>query len=370
MYSEFIRTMNPYRHGGRPNVTRKPFSIGYYGSQSRFANEILKLVPEGASRYVDLVAGGMGTPYAFARTRNKPVAVNDASYFSHAWGMSVFKDGFTRTLTDEKIRELLDVTPVAGYITNHTKSANISSGGAIPENIAMYLDGLLQTHHDKPVVAAAIGKLLTSVFTFRALCFCSTSVEGIPIKKYPIELVIPKLYRIIDEARIYNQGLSEEVLLQNIVSWDDASNFVQRSDFPNMCEGAFVYIDPAWPWNPALGGGNVENPYLFTSVRLPKWLLQTSDIDMSLRIWPNDDADFILNDIYTWVSAALNAGALRVVVNTQSTNFPEPSRVEDFLRTHFNVTSVTSSFQRSSTAKTSSFGEYMYCIDSIKGKGV
>jgi hypothetical protein len=365
MYSEFIRTMNPYRHGGRPNVTKKPFSIGYYGSQSRFANEILKLVPEGASRYVDLVAGGMGVPYAFARTRNKPVAVNDASYFSHAWGMSVFKDDFTRTLTDEKIRELLDVTPVEGYITNHTKFANISNGGAIPENIAKYLDGLLQTHHDKHVVAAAIGKLLATEFAFRQLRFCSTSAEGISIKKYPIETVITKLYRIIDEARIYNQGLSEEVLVQNIVSWDDASNFVQRSDFPNMCEGAFVYMDPAWPWNPA-AGSNVENPYFFTSVLLPEWLLQTSDTDMSLRIWPNDDADFILNDIYTWVSAALNAGALRVVVNTQSTNFPEPSIVEDFLRAHFSVTSATASLQYSSTAKTSSFGEYMYCIDSIK----
>ena len=98
-----LETVHPYT----PDPATKNLSIGYYGSQARFSGKILNLVDQDVTRYVDLVAGGMGTPYRFCYERDIPIGINDAGYFSHVWAKSVFTNCGIEKLSTEDFKEML-----------------------------------------------------------------------------------------------------------------------------------------------------------------------------------------------------------------------------------------------------------------------
>jgi hypothetical protein len=347
-----LETVHPYT----PDPATKNLSIGYYGSQARFSGKILNLVDQDVTRYVDLVAGGMGTPYRFCYERDIPIGINDAGYFSHVWAKSVFTNCGIEKLTDKDFKEMLQVTPVAGYITNYISTANTSHGGKIKTDHAKYFDGLCVAYQDKPYMLAALAKLLAGSMTFRSLSFCGSTADGMKVSELPDSWIVKKLFRILTEIRTFNMALDRTVKEENKVCWGDASSFVKYE--PWLFRGAHVYMDPAWPWNKEMGGG--ENPYIFTSVLLPQWLLQKEDVPQ-LRVWGNEDEETILNDIWLWTNTALHNGAKTVVVNTQSTNFPHPGRVKEFLQETFNIDTIKNE-EFSGTAKTANFGEFFFKI--------
>ena len=106
---------------------------------------------------------------------------------------------------------MLQVTPVAGYITDYTSTANTSHGGKIKPEHAKYFDSLCVNYKDKPYMLAALAKLLAGSMTFRSLSFCGSTADGMKVNELPDSWIVKKLFRILTEIRTFNLGLDKTV---------------------------------------------------------------------------------------------------------------------------------------------------------------
>ena len=336
-------------------------SIGYFGAQGTHAQSLLKLIDPGIKRYVDLTAGGMGMPYQICLEKLIPVSVNDIGYFSHVCGKAVFTNSF-KTYNWDEILNPMELCPGMISKIDSYDWLSVSFKLRLPEKCKNYLDTLCAKNQENYILLASIGKFLLGDMTFRGLSFCNTTNEKRQISSFTIEdlqLVIKKYIQYFERKR---DQLPIELREQNIVSWNNASNFVTTQDF----NGALVYMDPAWPWN----NTSADNPYFLSSVIIPTILMQSDAPEkmISFEPWVYGGKEIILKDIFHWVNSALRGGAYRVIVNTQSTNYPDPiNEVEPFLKKHFEIETYLDWKVNSAlaTLNKNSFGEFAWIIKKI-----
>lgn len=311
--------------------------IGYFGAQGTHAMKLLEHL-DGAKRYVDLTAGGMGTPYRICYKKKLPVAVNDIGFFSHACGCAIF---LQQELHDEAYwrEKLVAAKDMAqpGMIAEMLAWEWLGSDAvprALPAETVAYLDGLLKilkTDDAPDLLYAAVGKTLLSDLTFRGLGFAAKTADNVALADITPDAMIERILKHLGYFIWKNTLLPEELKAENVVSWADASDFVEAFD---GFQDTVVYMDPAWPWNTP----NTQNPYFLSSTLLPCMLKQTcnpADL-ITLQPWEYGEKDRILGDVMHWTRTPLNKGALRVIVNTQSTNYPDPiAEVEPALKAAF-----------------------------------
>lgn len=352
--------------GFNPRVAGTParFGIGYFGAQGTHAMKLLNYV-DGASRYVDLTAGGMGTPYRMCREKHLPVAINDIGFYSHICGKATFQK---QELHDYAwwVNYLHDMKSFAkeGIISEMLAWKWLNAGNVpseLPKETIRYLDGLLANSQDNAILLAAVGKMLLSDFTFRGLGFSKTTPAKQPLADINVDACIEYILKNVGFYTLKNMEIPEDLKEQNVVSWNDASNFVNSFDF----EGAVVYMDPAWPWNQP----SVTNPYFLSSTVLPCMLRQSYAPDslIVLTPWECGDEERIMNDVIHWVKTPLSKGAKRVIVNTQSTNYPDPIKVvEPILKEHFVFEQYIDWNANSGLALTQNFKEFAWIFTGVK----
>jgi hypothetical protein len=344
---------NKYAPG--PNI-----SIGYFGSQVRFADTMIDLIHPEATRYIDLTVGGCGTPYRVAQTKNLPVTLNDYSYYSYLAATAIFTDTKTTKIPKDVphfLERILDVKPTAGYLTKlGQKDLTHSTKGFWSKEQRMWIDGFCSTNANIPIALAALGKAILSVYSFRGLTWPRKTSEGFVISDLPLEKLAGTIIRKLLDFLEYRRRLLP--LLEHETFCRAATHFVK--DYQNF-KNSHVYMDPAWPW----GGPEPQegNPYFLSSVLIPNILMQKEIPPPNM--WKPSEEARILDDIKTWVTYPLTKGALRVVVNTQSTNYPEPLKVYEFLLQHFGVVKFERRIIKTALAKSRKFEEFFCIIENV-----
>lgn len=355
MFKDFIveKTKN-LQEGYKP--LKRHFSIGYFGAQARFSDNIIELIHPEATRYIDLTAGGCGTPYKVALTKNIPITTNDFGYYSNQCATSVFKEDVSKINIKEYLLEMLDIEPVEGYLTSLLNSGwKKTKQGSWSKEMRMYIDGYCIANKDKPLALAALGKSFLGVYSFRGMSWVSTTNSKEKIETLSATHLINNIIKKFMEFYHYNLALPQG--LDHNTSWNDANSFIHTYD---KFEGSHVYMDPAWPWNFASN----DNPYFLSSELIPQILLQRNIEVRPGLFWEYGQQDRILKEVTDWVEIPLSKGAKRVIVNTQSTNYPEPSIVEAHLKTKFNKVLSSQHDFNTNLAKDKKFGEYFWIIES------
>jgi len=223
-----------------------------------------------------------------------------------------------------------------------------------------FIDYLCSTE-DSWRIKSAVGRMLLEKFTFRGMTTCSKLTNGTKLEDLTIDDLIELLLYNIMYFQFHNTQLHRFMQEDNFVSWNDSSAFVKEYD---NFEGSVVYMDPAWPWNEP----STTNPYFLSSVVVPCILSQTWDPEelIVLQPWEYGNQKRILDDIELWVRTPLEKGARRVIVNTQSTNYPDPEGiVEPFLKERFKFKGYLEWKAFSALAKHSknSFKEYAWILE-------
>jgi hypothetical protein len=345
-YTEFIMKEIPKTK--LFNYKNKRFSISYFGSQVRFYEEIKGLLPEGkVNRYIDLVAGGCGTPYQLLKDgRVDSVTTNDLSYYSYACAKTTFNPEKKYTLVE--LQTMLDAEPTSGYMTLHKEK---NSKWWSDEQLA-YLDGYCIKNKDNHIALAALGKTILSKYTFRGLGFARKTTNGIVLKEIPVEDIIRDIYTRLVEFN----NLAVEVPNNNDTINGDANNMV--NEYTNF-KDAVVYADPAWPWHPNYGG-DTGTGYEFLSIDLSS-ILKQQLLEFKLP-WNISREKQIYDDVTLWISTALNKGAVQFVINSQDTNFPTMTDLDNHLRKTFNVVNKHTHVAFTSLAKRKNFQENWWVI--------
>jgi hypothetical protein len=343
MYETIIFSLAEKKY---PIYKNKKFSISYFGAQVRFYDQVANLLPNDCTTYIDLVAGGNGTPYQLLKDdKVQSVVTNDLSFYSYVCSKTVFEN---RKHTINELLDMLNVEPLKGYLSN--LSPNKSFSGYFTDEMRNYIDGYCTKNKENSIALAAMGKLLIGKLSFRSLMFSRKLVNGKLMIDYSIQELINDLYIKLCEFNIFNIGNGKSYNL-------DANEFVQSF---NEFEGNIVYADPAWPFTTSQQG---PNPYVFSSEIIPSILLQK---ESTLKLpWNNkseEDEQKIYNDISLWIRTSLNKGAKMFIINTQSTNFPLPEKLNVYLRKNFNIINYKEHIAHSSLAKTTNFTEYWWVI--------
>jgi len=337
-YSDFIYNELPKIK--IPHYINKKFSISYFGAQVRFHEQVKELLPINVPKYIDLVAGGNGTPYQLLKEgRVLDIATNDLSYYSYITAKTVF--GGKKYETEELLK-MLDIEVLNGYSTNNYNKF-------LPLHLSEYIDGFCVSNSNNPIALAALGKTMMNELTFRGLGLCHTMMDGTKIVDYGIEQFIISIYK---RMREFNSFIVPNGKAHNY----NANEFVQIYD---GFKDAVVYADPAWPFpHTPLDPG--INPYIFSSEQLPSILKQTTT---SMKLpWNNTEETHIYNDIKLWIETTLNKGAQLFIINSQSTNYPPIEHLNEFIRKTFNVVNYKEHIAFSRLAKTKTFKEYWWVI--------
>jgi hypothetical protein len=336
--------------GGIPYVTGSPhlgkgLSAQYFGAQGyndRHYQCIHQLVTAGSkmgphTRYVDLTAGACGIPYRLRLDVDMPVSLNDFGFYSYCHAKTVFTGPSIVWDMASLIHWLVTISPAEGQFSSFNKWYR--------KDTAAFIDGLAIASKESPWMLASLGRTLMGN-SFRGFAFAKTSPTKVALQ------AMPPIDFAIAFARnayyYYQKQLPNVRKIGNVVENVDAQRFVETTSI----EGAFVYMDPAWPWKE---GG--ESPYALSSDYVSSVLMQAKP--QAVHFW-NRDEELIRHDVMYWYTKALGRGARTVVVNTQSTNFPDPEAIDAWFppwTQHLRVS------EDSSLAKTKVFTEHFFVIE-------
>jgi len=336
-------------------------SISYFGAQGRFADEIIKIVMQNdttASRYIDLTAGGMGVPYNLARNWKIPVTVNDLSFYSYICGIAVFEHMARFADYDDRLfRDIYSaVIPKEGFLTSKAGGKSITERyGNWSISVRKFVDALAEEAKSHEILLAALGRTLLNEGTFRGLTWCGTSPDKKKLADITVEEFWNKVMRNTAYFAILSEGIDASVKKNCQAYRSHASEFVKKY---NEFEDAIVYMDPAWPWLPEFA--DASNPYNVVAHDIPEILLQNPMVMEPL--WTRENPEEILNNLEFWISQPLLKGARRVIVSSQSTNYPPINEVDFFLKSKFNAQEVVMSTQFSGQAKSKMFTENWWVI--------
>ena len=301
------------------------FSIGYFGAQGRMWPYVQEFIPEGAKRYLDYTAGGFGNPLKAAVERKMPVAVNDLCQYVVIAARSVFEDPIEEAHKEySDLMNFLDnIVPRDGMmIAMKEAGTSIAKRGAFTDELRQYVDGLCSVANNR--MKFAVGKVLMDA-TFRGMTWCGTSANAIPILEWTTEYFKEKLLRWYRRFEVVRLTVQETGVEHKVVSYDCG---MIAKIAPELHKDAVIYLDPAWPWKDATLG--VENPYEFVASIISGILLQRETSTPQFR-WEEMTNEEIADEATNWVQRGLGAGAMRFILNTQSTNRPSVEMLLDSL---------------------------------------
>lgn len=328
----------------RKQPDRKGFSSGYFGAQGFNKQAELQMAyAKNSWRYIDLTAGGNGVPYRVASELGIPVTTNDMGFYSYCMANSVLRQSIFWDY-DAILKKLLDIKLIKGWYSKNNKHYS--------EQVAQWIDGACSKANEERdyITLAAIGRTLVKN-GFRGMGFSKTAADGTVLSEMPLEHFILEVFRNLYYLHKKNISAPFEHYCFNM----DAGNFVQY--YPtvgNSFHNATVYMDPAWPW--LNQKSKDKNPYAFVSQTVSSILKQ--ETIQTCRFWNNDEEE-IKTDIKNWVETPLAFGAKTVIVNTQSTNYPDPKIVASW----FPNAKLIEYNQHTALAKDKNFVEYLIIIE-------
>lgn len=330
-YFPKVKDLERWRY--RPG-SNQDYAIGYFGTQTRYSSYVTTFYePNKYPLYFDLTCGGHGIPYKLAR-KGQRIAVNDRNKYVVACARSVFEsDVIPGNRIEYVLERLREVEPHAGLLT-----AKVVAGGPVVrasgfrQEMAEFIDGCAKHFQGDPLFIAGLGKMLSNS-TFRSLGWANTDAMKVPIKDWTWEFWFDKLCRNTLAFADRRAEMAELSTGHQVFDGDALQAVKSVSDL----RGAYVYIDPAWPWHPKYG--TQENPYKFLAGDLVEVLVQGPPPD--IQYWPMDNPQPIVDDVLSWITAAFERDAAVFVVSTQSTNFPDPTLVFDAIRERFGSNRVT-----------------------------
>lgn len=328
-YSDAI----PYK-----GVTIKEYSGGYYGSQRLdcFPPHLISAA-KNCSRYIDLTCGGAGFPYYLLRAYHIPLLLNDINYYAYINADATFRNNWVRCYAEDWFEIFCRVTHPSnlsslsgsGYLSkNHGGPAQLR----VNDDLARYIDNLVVTFEDQPLVLSSVGRSIMSSFTFRGVSWAKKDGDG----KRQVDSYTPEDFWVIMCRTAYRTIHFAELLPHpnKFPRWVlnyNAKDYLQTKN-PLLNE-AFVYTDPAWPWKDSGG----DNPYSFL-YQISQILLQGSAQEPNY--WTNKDID-IIDQVAEWMSLAFEGGAKFFCLSTQSTNYPPPQILYNELRERFDEVNVS-----------------------------
>jgi len=312
----------------------KSFSSSYFGAQGRFWQHIKPLIRQDTPRYFDYTMGGFSNPLKAFDELGKEIIVNDMCQYVVLGAKSLLEYPLDTNL-NLLHSQILNIKRHHG-ILSQLGDARISKGIEEGKNICLYapftteqrefIDGVCLEFQNNPRMLFAVGKVLIN-FTFRGVSWCNKTAQNKKSSEYTIKELTDTIYHWyvkLNEFRdlVIMKGLN----LSHRVLSCDAQKLSQ--EYPALHENATLYADPAWPWKVKY---DLPNPYFFVARDLSSILLQKQQDIGQLR-WDTMTNDEIADEASTWVLNALNAGGKRFILNTQSTNRPEVSLLEQYIQ--------------------------------------
>ena len=281
-------------------------SIGYFGSQGRYAAEIMPLKHPDADRWVDMTCGGFGTPYQFA-SQGVPVWCNDVGYYASTCAKYVLTDVVESAPTLDTVMIPFTTSP----------ATNAQSFSAEVESYLRELTTQARKHEQWGVLAA-VGRSIMCT-TFRGMFWAKTDARGRLLGDLTPEMFAGDIAASVAYFNIFRRRIAPMARV-NRVTWGDVLKSLDAAPRLSRCT---VYFDPAWPW-----ASGEAPPYVVPSIDVSGVLL---GVVPEVTFWTTD----ILEVIGSWVEKCFEKDARRVILNTQSSNSPPPADVTAYLQAHF-----------------------------------
>jgi adenine-specific DNA methylase len=297
-------------------MTKKYFGWNYFGSQGKVFEKLSTIIKDNIgpfNKYVDLTAGGGSACYLFAK-EGKTVYANDINYYAYLCNKTIL-------CKNEKINfeEIEQIIPIKDFLYNNWKhNTGDSKLLKCNEQMVMWFDGALNQIKN-PIILSCIGKSLINVYGYMGIPAMSLTTKT---GKLATEILLDEfkidLYKEIN--RVQQFMLNNE---KNYTTNLDALNASQQKHLKD----SIVYIDPAWPYAKGMSHGD-SNPYIWY-YRLAKILSLNKQKDGYLWIKTPDEQ--IMDDVKKWINNAFEQNANYFIINTQSTNRPNPNTlIENF----------------------------------------
>lgn len=322
-------------------IRRKDFIGGYLGTREadHFLRNPIFMGHLGKRPFFDITAGTGQFPYALAKL-GWDVFVNDICYYAASicrlWAdpsWCSMKDRYKWLLHISESIDPEKVKGVSGYITSRINRPDV-----INKNTSRYLDSIAGSGSGLHKFLA--GAAFLKFFSFRGRNLVTISPSGMPTKEITPWILYHSMLRVAMKARVCREQLGDKKIWSGFY---DSLEAIHRAPIP---EGSIIYMDSAWPYKKALGGGN---PYLFFAETISS-IMRQRQIRVKQMWNRTTTADSILERVSLYIDEAFSKGAYRFVLTTQDTNYPDPDEVFKWAGNRWRLVEVVRSDDYSSNA--------------------
>ncbi len=295
--------------------------------------------------YVDVTAGSNNQPYMIGKSKNVPIRVNDASYYSYCIGLGLFTRQ-TETDIQEFAQLLVDAieSPEDGVFSQYEK---------MNTTVANYIDGVIAlinerfSSGDAGFLKACVGHAIMGRYSMRALTFFYKRDVGVVLPDGTPPTILDFAVTAYRAARRKNSCFYPN----GDAFYTHAKTFIETVNL----EGATVNFDPAWPF----AKKGMVNPY--------KFYIQVGSILRrqplpTFPFWVSEKSEAVADEFTTWVALCLQKGAREVYAWNQTTNFPTYDDLVNRLEKDFQVSNALS-VQQESTGHKYDFTDYVLKIE-------
>lgn len=339
-YSSVYEVFSTVRYTFSPFVTRRPklqeaveYATPMWRTQrpTVFPKSTMDVITS-SPQFVD-VAVNSGSMVFSRALASQPTASNDQNIFAIeslksvlqcTTDLNVPRDDWFERFCANVHPDNLNYEP--GYITDRFVYSPAKSRPHMLRKTAVYLDTLLQ-RYPTSLMRACVGYAILRTYTWREVSWSRLSKQGKLIQgRRPHKLWEPICRRAWSLRLAAEEFAKTPTRRLHQISETSVLQAIRTFD---IYTGAVVYANPLWPWMST----DDWSAYSQFTADLNSILMQCP---VKTSNWSdNRSLDTIYKEVTSWIEESFARGAGFFILNTQSSNFPQPDDLYSWLRTRY-----------------------------------